>query len=919
MTISVTCPDCQTTQTVGNEKAGMRLRCKQCGAIVPIAVSAPQIPDSPLPTSVTAKNIRPRRGFPKIGTFVYGCVGVLLVFVVSVRLWFDPPTFKLAGQKSISNPNVLTANSISPHTTTSPPLSERVRSVLAEAMTEKMRTDSSRFVPLLQSVANDLPEIQLSTEPGTVIWNKFQLYEQGMMLNAFRFTSPLDVEGDFYWCFVSTRSVGAWYIHPASGGMEGFSEFLIAPELQLEGVDLPPTEDICVQQLIGGRIKPRESYIVYFSSDLMIPMPLRVAARVVPASESLDHEIRLDRLLRKIGIKQKTVIPPPPDSRVLDGHTESFVHVAWKPNGLLVAFDSAGDVFRWDAVRGTQISKDPTGQRLVNATVSANGKQAVLLSQTPSRVAVWNLDTSQTTATMPAHPGTPVHALFAPDGNSVYVAYRLNTSAEPSQCGIVQWSLQEPQLLANHEIENFDIRGLQTSAQGLRVVGGMGPQPTSSIPAIADWPADLSTAPDPVTSQGNLIMGTCNVRNGKLELTIDYHGIIRINDPEADHKTVYSCAVPIRLISVCCLADDRFVAISGDDNRIHVFDTVERQICATWAEHDDLIVNLALSSDGKTLASSSKDGTIRLWNARTERYVPRQFPSLVDSEGHELKPIPATEFLMGTSTGFNYDRTYRQMADFLVVERPQHRVQITRPYYLASHEVTIGQFRRFVEATGYKTTGEKYGKGGLQFTRAQMKWEQSPKYTWRNVNYETTDNCPVVHVSWQDAQAYCEWLSKIERAKYRLPTEAEWEFACGAKLIGQRNFVAEDEIYPLCCNVADQSLRDQFGGDFPLAAPWGDGHPFAAEVGTFLPNKFGLSEMLGNVWELCQDSWTEYAVPNPPDSIAIDPLGKGDTAHVARGSSFYGHQYDARSARRDHVNGEENQSDLGFRVLREIP
>jgi formylglycine-generating enzyme len=106
-------------------------------------------------------------------------------------------------------------------------------------------------------------------------------------------------------------------------------------------------------------------------------------------------------------------------------------------------------------------------------------------------------------------------------------------------------------------------------------------------------------------------------------------------------------------------------------------------------------------------------------------------------------------------------------------EKPQHRVRITKPFYLSVHEVTRGQFRRFVAETSYRTESEKDGKGSLGWNEPEHTFEQNPKYTWLNPGFDQTDEHPVVNVSWNDAVAFCEWLSRTEGTRCRLPTEAE--------------------------------------------------------------------------------------------------------------------------------------------------
>jgi formylglycine-generating enzyme required for sulfatase activity len=129
-----------------------------------------------------------------------------------------------------------------------------------------------------------------------------------------------------------------------------------------------------------------------------------------------------------------------------------------------------------------------------------------------------------------------------------------------------------------------------------------------------------------------------------------------------------------------------------------------------------------------------------------------------NSIGMRLELIPAGVFLMGSPD------SHPEAKDD---EKPQHRVRVTRPFYLGATEVTVGQFRRFVAATGYRTEAERDGKGGWGWNE-QGKLVQDPKSTWRSPGFEQTDEHPVVDVSWNDAAAFCRWLGQQGGARVPL-------------------------------------------------------------------------------------------------------------------------------------------------------
>jgi formylglycine-generating enzyme required for sulfatase activity/serine/threonine protein kinase len=185
-----------------------------------------------------------------------------------------------------------------------------------------------------------------------------------------------------------------------------------------------------------------------------------------------------------------------------------------------------------------------------------------------------------------------------------------------------------------------------------------------------------------------------------------------------------------------------------------------------------------------------------------------------------------------------------------------HEVTLTKDYFLGECEVTRGQFRKFVEADAYKTEAEADGKGGYGWDAAKKDWVQDPKYTWRDPGFAQTDEHPVVEVSWNDAVAFCEWLSRKEGKAYRLPTEAEWEYACRAGSRGRFHFGDDDEELAQYGNVADASFRAATGRTFGIQAD--DRFGFTAPVRQFKPNPWGLYDMHGNAWEWCQDYYGPY-------------------------------------------------------------
>ncbi|MGZ3303084.1 MAG: SUMF1/EgtB/PvdO family nonheme iron enzyme [Isosphaeraceae bacterium] len=281
----------------------------------------------------------------------------------------------------------------------------------------------------------------------------------------------------------------------------------------------------------------------------------------------------------------------------------------------------------------------------------------------------------------------------------------------------------------------------------------------------------------------------------------------------------------------------------------------------------------------------------------------RGFPSLItNSLGMKFTLIKAGGFLMGSPD------TDKDAED---AEKPQHRVRITRPFYLGVHEVTRGQFRRFVDDTGYQTEAEKDGKGGWGWNEDAKKFEQNPRYTWLNPGFEQTDLHPVVNVSWNDAVAFAGWLGKKEGKTYRLPTEAEWEYACRAGTT-TRFFCGDDaEGLAEVGNVADGTAKAKHP-DWTWAIAAQDGFVYTSPVGHYPPNAWGLYDMHGNVWEWC---WDWYGKDFYKGSRVDDPAGPLEAAYrVTRGGSWnFGPRY-CRSAGRNWDAPGYRYINLGIRL-----
>lgn len=291
---------------------------------------------------------------------------------------------------------------------------------------------------------------------------------------------------------------------------------------------------------------------------------------------------------------------------------------------------------------------------------------------------------------------------------------------------------------------------------------------------------------------------------------------------------------------------------------------------------------------------------------------------ITNSVGMKLVLVPAGEFLMG------YKRSPEELArvypyatkDWFTAARKQHPVRITKMFYLGMHEVTVGEFRQFVDDRGYETDAEKDREGTWGYDAAAKKFVgPRTNFAWHHTGFPQTEDHPAVYISWNDAQAFCRWLSEKEEVEYRLPTEAEWEYACrsGTETLYQNG----DDPLRLTeiGNAWDVGVQKRFlNAPEPLLP--NDGHVFTAPVGQFQPNAFGLFDMHGNVWEWCADVFdNDYYRVSPTDNPTGPARGP---SRILRGGAWDRFAaYCGSSFRFNRPRGNPGYS-TGFRIARSL-
>jgi formylglycine-generating enzyme required for sulfatase activity len=358
------------------------------------------------------------------------------------------------------------------------------------------------------------------------------------------------------------------------------------------------------------------------------------------------------------------------------------------------------------------------------------------------------------------------------------------------------------------------------------------------------------------------------------------------------------------------------------NNQIEAWPTPSLQKLLKWPElrHLQLQKN-PLPKELKTLVKADGAATLRAFR---DHYL--NPPPMV--------PLPGGTFMMGQPDPNIYmGRNYYGNDDYSNREQPVHQVSLA-PFYLAESTVTLGEFRQFVEETGFKTLAEIDDNGSRIYDWAQNQWVDDPALNWRhdvNGQVQTNERHPVIHVCWYDAVAYCNWLSRknglpeayaidydtkdpnntaeqdtykypvrwIENSPgYRLPTEAEWEYAAQGPNLGFAPFTYAgseklDEVGWFEDNSMNQTQA--VNQKIPVAWPAGD-----------------LHDLSGNVYEWCWDWYEAY-----PEGPVSNPTGAAAGAHrVLRGGTWVFHAAYCRVAYRGGCWPLHRDSHFGLRVAR---
>jgi formylglycine-generating enzyme required for sulfatase activity/DNA-binding winged helix-turn-helix (wHTH) protein len=282
--------------------------------------------------------------------------------------------------------------------------------------------------------------------------------------------------------------------------------------------------------------------------------------------------------------------------------------------------------------------------------------------------------------------------------------------------------------------------------------------------------------------------------------------------------------------------------------------------------------------------------------------VPQARPTFEDCVGcPEMVALPAGEFMMGSPA----DEPGHRDAEGLF----RRHVVVPKPIAVGKFEVTIGQFAAFVAETGTSAGNLCRAIVGDNGNPSNSFIMGPPEASFRRPGFAVTESHPVVCINWHDAQQYVAWLRRRTGKPYRLPTEAEWEYAARAGT--QTMYSFGDDANPLCAHAR---FADVDNTPFPWRSGCGRDTAGPIPVGQLKPNPWGFFDMHGNAWEWVEDCWTPDTSKIPPDGSAFSTPSGSCMAHVIRGGSWANGPPTLRSAFRRGMNAEFRQNHFGFRI-----
>lgn len=647
------------------------------------------------------------------------------------------------------------------------------------------------------------------------------------------------------------------------------------------------------------------------SSDRIFRIPIHATAILRTLGEDVPEE-------EMYPVRPQEWSPSTSDSNMIRHLAPSSGATFVESTETALAWDAKGNLINWDLGQNKETvvrAGDELGGTVHGTT--RDGKRWLFSKSFSEELTVWNVEDSKPWKSLPRKGAKQICAAFSPtDSNKLFrVDARYKLDDFPS-ASLSYWDVEQVTEKWNVDFGDFIPVGARWKSEDIILVWGR-------TRDGAGWIAEYAS------KDGERKRITQLPKHEIAEFSVSANrqfGVSRSSYGEIIRWDLERFEPGERFwrsgVTALALSPDASIVVLGhSDGRIDFIDIRANRSVASCRDHQQAITHLNFDDNGQRLLSGANDYTTRSWNvadilSKTDQTEKDSTPllAMTNGLGMTLIPVPQGEFQMGERDGFTPTKGFR--SNTLKFERPRRAVMISKPYYLSQNEVTVAQFRKFIDATGYVTDAERDGKGGYHYVPPNATPVLAPGLSWRSPGFDQADQHPVVMVTHNDANAFCKWLTDSEKQTYRLPTEAEWEKACRAGTDSSWHYGNEPYIRRKAYgNNADAAIKRHYNS-FHTAWYIDDKFPFTAPVGSFTPNPYGLYDMNGNVLELCKDRYAEDYYSKSPK---IDPQGPDEgELFVIRGGSFLSHPEDSRAAFRDSNAPDEVWSAIGFRVLKEV-
>jgi formylglycine-generating enzyme required for sulfatase activity len=794
------------------------------------------------------------------------------------------------------------------------PAAPRVEAALrrCRSLVDDQRTDSAEFLRLLEFALPGIPLLALSQEKP--VWNPLVLNKGKIPFAAFRIDAPGgDLTDLFLAVLKNPLPKSRWQIADPARNRHLSATRMNKPDVSIEGAPAAPLG--VFDSVLGGQIREASPLVLWFApEDKEQEFTVQAAARFGqsgkrPAPQSA--RAAADALGMTL-----TLPPAPPGCRFLQGHTDTVTKAVFCPDGIHFVTGSAdGTVRVWETATAElkHTFSNDLGE-VTGLTVSSDGSRIAAAFKAKGTIIVWDRRTYETIQTKSLQNAVVTDLSLSSDGawltacDSGVEARQL--VREPTS---VVWEVggdAEPLPLSQSDALYSVVR---LTPDATTIIGGawVGRSQGKLSSTLQFIDRKTMTVQKEFRDDRGGWHSFALTQDGKRLVASRASTLFEVWDVPEQKRTGVVGAGGFNTRLSTTPDGKQFVSAAAEIG-VELWDAESLRIRRVWHDRKSADFEAAISPDAHWIVFGDAAGNLHLQDttAAGNEIAGELMDPLKNSLGMTMMPIPNGEFDMGT---FRPADAAPPERDENPEEFPMHHVTISKPFYISAHEVTVAQFRAFQEATGYQTTAEKNHSGTHWYPQGRW-FEPRADLNWRTPGFEQSDDHPVGQVSWLDCVEYCKWLSKIEKGTYRLPTEAEWEYACRGGSIAAFSFGILASSQALM-NVADFALKEHHPSMVAIGT-WNDGAAYSSRVGSYVPNPFGLYDMHGNALEWCSD-WYDPVYYNY--SEGVDPKGpKQGKTRVQRGGSFMVHPLTSRSAKRDLGEPTQTQSHLGFRVVLEM-